>query len=292
LDTLPDAAADDPPDARPIAIARALLERWDPERLAIPEFESPRDLDILVRVSALSPRLGDEGGWRLRFGRELNATDDRQHFAARSSPNIAEALPIIEGKHLEPFRAAISRVTQVIAPGVATSLVDRGTTFARRRIAYRDVASATNKLTLIAAILPAGAISTHTVFCCKTALGSASQYCLLALLNSLVANYLVRLHVTTHVTASLMARLPVPKPPGDSRDFRQLVSLARTLEADGIDAAADAYAHLNAIAARLYGLTVDHYAHVLSTFPLLPIELRERCLRSYGQATEARRHGG
>ena len=41
-----------------------------------------------------------------------------------------------------------------------------------------------------------------------------SQYCLLALLNSLVANYLVRLQVTTHVTTALMARLPVPRPAG------------------------------------------------------------------------------
>ena len=58
--------------------------------------------------------------------------------------------------------------------------------------------------TLIAALLPAGVVSTHTVFCLKGSLGEQAQYCLLALLNSLVANYLVRLQVTTHVTSSLM----------------------------------------------------------------------------------------
>jgi hypothetical protein len=41
-------------------------------------------------------------------------------------------------------------------------------------------------------MLPANAISTHTVFCLKSDLDEESQWCLLGLLNSLVANYLVR----------------------------------------------------------------------------------------------------
>jgi hypothetical protein len=35
----------------------------------------------------------------------------------------------------------------------------------RARLAYRDVASATNRLTLIAAVIPARAATTHTLFC-------------------------------------------------------------------------------------------------------------------------------
>jgi hypothetical protein len=94
-----------------------------------------------------------------------------------------------------------------------------------------------------------------------------------ALLNSLVANYLVRLRVTTHVTAGVMARLPVPRPASRSPEFHELAALARELEHHGIAAADRAYARVNAIAARLYGLTPAHYAHVLSTFPLLSRDL-------------------
>ena len=88
------------------------------------------------------------------------------------------------------------------------------------------------------------------MFCLKTDLDERSQWCLLGLLNSLVANYLVRLNVTTHVTAALMSRLPVPKPPRDSRAFDRLVALARSLASTGIDDNAADYAELNAIAAR------------------------------------------
>ena len=109
-------------------------------------------------------------------------------------------------------------------------------------------------------------------------LDDEEQSCLLALLNSLVANYLVRLQVTTHVTTALMARLPVPKPPRGSSDFRELAAHARALEVTGIANDEETYAQLNAIAARLYGLTAAEDAHVLSSFPLQRQALRELCL--------------
>ena len=41
----------------------------------------------------------------------------------------------------------------------------------RSRLAYRDVASSTNRLTLIAAIVPPGVLTTHTLFCSREASG-------------------------------------------------------------------------------------------------------------------------
>ena len=153
------------------------------------------------------------------------------------------------------------------------------------------MASATNRLTLIAAVLPAGTVSTHTVFCLKTALGASSQYCLLAILNSLVANYLVRLSVTTHVTTALMSRLPVPRPPAASPAYRELAGLARSLEQTGIESNQTAYVRVNTIAAQLYGLTQAQYEHVVATFPLQPASLREACVRDYERSAEAQKRG-
>jgi hypothetical protein len=263
----------------PLSLSRARIESWSPEHLTIPEVTSPAALAILTGVSDRIPALADARGWHARFGRELNATDDRPRFVALGSR--ANLTPIVEGKQLSPFQVDLSRSTHGI----------RGHT-GRARIAYRDVASATNKLTLIAAMLPAHVISTHTVFCLKSDLDEASQWCLLGLLNSLVANYLVRLHVTTHVTASLMSRLPVPRPSPQSREFNRLATLAQSLAATGITDNSAEYAELNAIAANLYGVTTDQYTFILDSFPLLPKTLRETCLAVHVRATEARRHGG
>ena len=145
-------------------------------------------------------------------------------------------------------------------------------------------------------MLPANVISTHTVFCLKSDLDEESQWCLLGLMNWLVANYLVRLNVTTHVTAAVMSRLQVPKPSPDSRAFARLVSLARRLASTGMDANTDDYAELNAIAAGLYGVTLDQYAFILESFPLISKSQRELCLAALvatniHRNTEAQKHG-
>jgi hypothetical protein len=269
---------DDDLHRAPLALSRARIESWSPEHLTIPEVTSASALAILTGVSDRIPALADAGGWHARFGRELNATDDRPRFEALGSgTNLA---PIVEGKQLSPFQLDLSRSTHGI----------RLQTAARARIAYRDVASATNKLTLIAAMLPADVTSTHTVFCLKSDLDEESQWCLLGLLNSLVANYLVRLNVTTHVTASLMSRLPVPRPSPKSREFNRLAALARSLAATGITDNSAEYSELNAIAADLYGVTTDQYAFILNSFPLVAKTLREACCAEYVRATETRRH--
>jgi hypothetical protein len=91
------------------------------------------------------------------------------------------------------------------------------------------------------------------------------QQFLCGMLNGYVANYLVRMRVGTHVSAAIVGRLPVPKP--DRRDplFAGIARAARLLAA-GWDG--DVFARLNAAAARLYGLTMAEFSHVVSTFPL------------------------
>ena len=287
LDQLPSEPREHAPHDR-LSVSRSRLESWDPEHLTVPEIASPQALAIFTRAAASLPRLSSPEGWGARFGRELNATDDRPHFIATGHRG---ALPVVEGKHLQPFQVMLDHIAACVPRAVAATLIDPRTSFDRVRLAYRDVASATNRVTLIAALLPRNAISTHTVFCLKTALDTRAQWCLLALLNSLPANYLVRLSVTTHVTTALMARLPVPRPSRTSAAFTELVTLARTLADKGLDAAPEAYARLNAIAASLYGLTTDQYEHVVASFPLLSEELRRECLTAYMHHTETQKHG-
>ncbi len=271
-----------------ISISRSRLEAWDPAHLTLPEISTPMALGILAQAAAVAPKLGAKDGWAAQFGRELNATDDRPHLVPRVAG--ARTMPIVEGKHLAPFTVSLEAATLAIAPEKAERLIDGRSSFGRVRLAYRDVASATNRVTLIAALLPKGTLSTHTVFCLKTPLSRPDQWCLLALLNSLVANFIVRLGVTTHVTTALMSRLPVPRPDRGSSAFVDLVAHARSLARTGVDAGPEQFARLNAIVARLYGLTREQYVHVVDSFPLLPEALRSRCLDAQLQDTETRKH--
>jgi hypothetical protein len=132
-------------------------------------------------------------------------------------------------------------------------------------------------MTLIAAIVPGGVVTTHTLFCVKKPPDLASQYFLCGIFNSFVANYLVRMRVSTHVTAAVIARLPVPKPSRESTVFREMAAIATRL-ADGDRQAA---ARQQALAAQLYGLDGAAFVHVLEGFPLVPSAERAAALSAF-----------
>lgn len=272
LDALDEAGRGAP--AFPVSLARSFLARVSgADDLALPEVPGAIDLRIVEKISASHPWLSSPEGWRARFGRELNATDDRAAFVPATGSRGSR--PVLEGKQIAPFRVALDQSTHQLRETAAfTTRVPR-----RARLAYRDVASATNRLTLIAAIVPARAVTTHTLFCLRTPLSRERQLLLCALLNSFVANYLVRLRVNTHVTIAITSRLPVPVVAEDDPIAVRLTDLARALsDATTPVEAMSEYAELQALVAALYGLAREEFEHVLGTFPLIPLSVREAAL--------------
>ncbi len=270
LDRLPDAGAGS--DA--VVVQRSLIERFTGPQLAVPDVRHAIDVEIISRIAFTTPALGSTDGWNVHFGRELNASDDRRHFV-----DGRRGLPVVEGKHVQPFVVDVARSRQRIPRATAARLLPAERTFDRPRLAYRDVAAATNKLTLIAAIVPAGVVTTHTLFCLKDLVDDDVQRFLCGVFNSYVANYLVRLRVSTHVTTSIVAQLPVPAPARSSREFEEVVSLARALGDDPADSVSAA--RLQAAVGRMYGLTAAEFEHILTTFPLIDPGVRGEALRLF-----------
>lgn len=247
------------PRAEPIHITPALLERISGDELSVPDVRTPVDLAILERAASLFPPLASASGWHARFGRELNATEDAALLSTRPG-----GWPVLEGKLIEPFRAHPAQARWTIDGAVARERL--GTGVLRQRLAYRDVASATNRVTLIAALLPPRSVSTHTLFCLKSALPIDAQHLLCGLFNTLVVNFLVRQRVSTHVTTAIVQRLPMPTE-DDLAPWRDELLTAVAVLAREDDLLR--WARLNAIVAHLYQLDAADVAHVLSTFPLI-----------------------
>lgn len=272
------AALDPPADAagahRPgLTLSVDLLRAISGDDLSIPDLRSAHDLSIVEHAARRFPKLGAADGWQARFGRELNATDDRGCFVTTAR---AGRLPVLEGKHLEPFVVETSQATRFIAEKDAALRL--GERHLAPRLAYRDVASATNRTTLIAGILPARSVSTHTLFCLRTPLGPVAQWFLCGLFNSLVVNYLVRLRVSTHVTTAIVEALPIPREDEAGPAFRAIAAMARSMARRRSPAV---WACLNARVARLYGLSREDLVHILSTFPLVEETEREAALRAF-----------
>ena len=280
LDTIPQTARDATAEHFPITLTTALLRRLSGDDLAIPDIRTPGDLAIVEGISSRFAPLGSDAGWNVRFSRELNASDDRRYFRPGGGP-----LPIVEGKHVDPFRVRVESCVSHIDGRDAARLVNAERTYRRARLAYRDVASATNRLTLIAAIVPPGCVTTHTLFCLTTRLTEEEQAFLCGILNSFVANFLVRQRVTTHVSAGTLSRIPAPRPASRSAMFGEGVRLCAALAAAADPERHEAYARLQALMAAAYRLTPEEFSRVLETFPLIEGETKAASREAFARLT-------
>jgi hypothetical protein len=265
----------DDSDRNAVELHRTVVEKFSGNQLAIPDVRTTLDAAILSRITFQFPGLSAAAGWGVTFGRELNATDDRGHFVSQSEAGL---LPVVAGKQVQPFATDVGASRNFIAAKTAAGLLASGD-YTRSRLAYRDVAASTNRLTLIAAVLPPNVVTTHTLFCLRGRVDERIQLFLCGIFNSFVANYLVRMRVSTHVSVSIIAQLPVPRPDLESSEFRTVVDRCGQLIAS--PSRLDAMAELQGSIARLYELTPPEFEHVLDTFPLVSDKERSAALRCF-----------
>jgi hypothetical protein len=260
----------------PTVISRRLIERLSGEDdLGLPEVTGGIDLRMVEGIHHRHAWLSRPEGWQVEFSRELNVTDDRHRFS-RFTPHTG-LRPVFEGKQIDAFRVSVEKCRFGLRRGEVLPA-----SAYQARLVYRDVASASNRMTLIAAIAPAAAVTTHTLFCLRTKLPLDEQRVLCGLLNSFVANFLIRLRVNTHVTVALVSRLPVPVVKRGHRLYGRLLSLSRTLlEAATAVEDMDEYRALQALAAVAYGVTREEFERVLETFPLVEAGLRRDVLSRF-----------
>lgn len=188
------------------------------------DLRQPSDLEWLTSLRRF-PALGSPEGWHVSFSRELNASDDNHLFQHRGPGQKGHL--VAEGKHIGPFTFDRSGPSQVIDyKALASRMPDRR--YAQDRLAYRDVSAVGNTNALVAAIIPAGIVTTHTLFCLRTPVPLEQQHFLCGLFNSAVFDRLVRLEMGSHVTTTLVENLPVPLWTGSSVQ-REIAAVAKDL---------------------------------------------------------------
>ncbi len=211
----------------PVYLDQATLTMLGGPTRRLLDLRRVEDVDWVRHVRRFAP-LSAPDGWHVTFGRELNATDDRGLFHPRGGVRTNQnVLLVAEGKHIAPFVFDGDGPTHTMETRVAAArFVDRR--YARPRLAYRDVSGVGNTQALVAAIIPAGVITTHTLFCLRTEIPIEQQHFLCGVFNSGVLDRLVRLEMGSHVTTTLVENLPVPPWTGSAVQ-REIARLAADL---------------------------------------------------------------
>jgi hypothetical protein len=275
---------------------------------ALPDADS---LDLFTRLRR-SPRLDrdEPGQWRARPHRELDATNDRAVLDLTAEERPAGVWPVFTGesfdlwspdtgryyawadpavvcRHLEERRKRAGSKRQSPFSELPASWREDPRTLPCRapRIAFRDVARATDTRTLRVALLPGEVVVVNQAPYLLWARGDESdQAYLLGVLCSLPLDWYARRFVETHVNFFLFNPLPVPRPGRRSPLRRRAVALAGRLAAtderfarwaEKVGVACGALAgderqdhihELDAVVAHLYGLSERQLVHVFATF--------------------------
>lgn len=154
------------------------------------------------------------------------------------------------------------------------------------RIAFRDVARATDSRTMIACLIPPGFAATEKAPVLLRRSGDArTEACLLGIISSIPFDWCLRRWVEVKVSYELLNPIPVPRPDLSGAGGSRVVEISGRLAAAddrysdwatevGVPVGSvktlaekdELIAELDALVSLLYGLTEDQVEHVFATF--------------------------
>jgi hypothetical protein len=267
-------------------------------------------LGVFMRLRA-HPRLdAASGDWEFAPLRELHATDNKAMFDFDLAHPKGD-LPVLTGGSFnlwdpdygEPYAYAKSaevipwlqerrrksvRLSTSAFYGMSVLWGSEPSTLPcfHPRIAFRDIARATDSRTMICALIPGNKTIVHLApYLLRRRGDAAAEAYLLGVLSSLPLDWYARRYVEVHLTAGFLRAFPVPRPEPDDAFRRRVTEIAGRLAAVdsryagwaaevGVPVGSvttrevkdDLIAELDAVVALLYALSRADVEHIFATF--------------------------
>lgn len=259
---------------------------------ALPEVRSLDDWELVTRLQKRHPSFGSsDAGWFPRFCREVDMTSDKSKF--NDPDDGAEGIPVIEGRMVHqhrvsakryvsgrgrraqwavqpPFDAPMNPQWVIRSEDLHPSIKDRVNTL---RAGFCDITGQTNERTVLAALIPAGVVCGNKVPTIDFG-SDVRTLSWLGIANSFIFDWLVRRSITTTLNFFMLRNLPVPSWGPANSDFLAIgkgSELLAKLECEGGEEDLWELARLRAkievLSARLYGISVLEFDHIMRDFP-------------------------
>lgn len=292
-----------------VTLTREEIERYSPETFAFLEYRDPRDQEIVAKMYAGKPTLGEgpevPGSWQVRLlswrahETTFNVTEDKDlwtdprigrlctppsvlgHEPGDFDETLAKMRaagfwPVFEGKNIDQFLVGTKPVRWWLSVAAAEKKYGKKPR-AEATLVFRETASNTNERTCIAAVLPMESAGSHTLS--GAIPDKVSPETAAAVLNSICFDFALRLRTAgTHISFTYMRPMPVPAA-GVARALPSLPSrLSWRDRTEHITDRHDLWPHLweiNRAVAEAYGLDADDFARILDTFPVMAKRRKE-----------------
>jgi hypothetical protein len=296
---------------KPAEFAAAQLRSWS-EGASFPLLPTERSAEVFIKLGR-HPRLGESvpGEWRCRpVQGDFNATLDKHLFILNDEDAEEGMWPVYKGASFNIWESDTGVYYAWADPEEITEVLQKKRLRQQRlarsafsemprswalnletlpclhpRIAFRDVARATDSRTVIAALVPSQVVITNQAPYLLWPMGDEhDQAYLLGVLCSIPLDWYARRFVETHVNFHLFNAFPVPRPGRDDSLRRRVEEIAGSLAAadsryrtwaNAVGVAAGSLkaserdnlvAELDAAVALLYGLRETDLCHVFETF--------------------------
>ncbi len=295
-------------DSLPITID--MVRKLSPDSLSVMEFKDEVDVRIaekMLKFPLLGEKIDDK--WNLVLSNEFHMTNDSHLYHKEYKPG---RLPLFTGKLFNQFEQTNEKpIYWIDEKEGRKSLLGRKDDkrqlmdYEGYRWVHRRIASNTNERTLICYITPKNVfteVNSTTLKVAETGISNQEMLFLCAMTNSFTLDWMIRQKVTTTLNMFYVYQLPVPRLTESDRTFSHIVQRAAKLicttpefdelaqevglgsHANGVTDESDRAklrAELDGIIAHLYGLSEDEFAYILTTFPIVPEQVKADALTAY-----------
>lgn len=200
------------------------IKQTEPERYAFVEARTPKLFDLFKKIRTKFPDLNHTK--LLKFSRDFDANKESGKFTTKDSNE--NLISVYEGKTFKQFTIEPQKIVHYVTPEKLEDKDNEDYKFLR--LAFRGIASSTNKRSLIATLLPRNSSGTYSVWIQRnfTKTDITHQLFYLSFYNSYTLDFIIRQIVTININLPFSMQLPIPKYE-DIADADKLVQISKAL---------------------------------------------------------------
>ncbi len=291
------------------------IQELSPRDLSIIEFKNPQDISLFKKQNTFSELREQKNSWNPIFYREFDETNDSHLF--KSTKTSKSDLPLFKGSDIYQYESnynkkpAIKRYIDKMSSKVqqGKGVPFKNKCYTKYRLVIRTIARNTDERSLISAIIPKNHFIANTLYGVhiKTENNlskpkNINKYMLLlqSFLNSFVVDYFLRLKISASINLKYLMPLCIPRLTENKPWFKELILRSAKLTCTGKEfdelanevgitrggvtdpqARYKLQGEIDAIVARIYGLTSSEFTYILSTFKTGKNQTRLQALKNY-----------